>query len=321
MNRDNFDGSIFDADSDLQMLGFRMYDNETGRFTTPDLLWSAFPTQTPYHYAYNSPLTYRDPSGLAPEKEKEGEELMGWVFDGENWVFVFTNVEVTASRIWDHNSADFLTESYKLYVRNQARLAEWHDWWMNNIYYWKGPAGSGDYRTQKGYINLSINPNDKGYKPKQDLTKVFNEHLDKLAIYFKAEKVKFENRIDKSEITSYKVKELLRILEFGGIQWKGQNSNFLNPKQAEPYINSGIFNGEEFRADDFGNYAYGVAAREFGINWMIAIWGAGAFSSYNHYNKGTTENIQFFNLPGLGDDWSDSFMIFRGYMVGGRAKK
>jgi proteasome lid subunit RPN8/RPN11 len=29
------------------------------------------------HYAYNSPLTYRDPSGLAPEKEKEGEELMG----------------------------------------------------------------------------------------------------------------------------------------------------------------------------------------------------------------------------------------------------
>ena len=54
-----------------------MYDNETGRFTTPDLLWSAFPAQTPYHYAYNSPLTYRDPTGLAPEKEKEREELMG----------------------------------------------------------------------------------------------------------------------------------------------------------------------------------------------------------------------------------------------------
>jgi RHS repeat-associated protein len=56
------------SEFDLQMLGFRMYDNETGRFTTPDLLWSAFPTQTPYQYAYNSPLTYRDPSGLAPEK-------------------------------------------------------------------------------------------------------------------------------------------------------------------------------------------------------------------------------------------------------------
>ncbi|MBX3044622.1 MAG: hypothetical protein KIT33_01430 [Candidatus Kapabacteria bacterium] len=43
MNRDNFDGSIYDSESDLQMMGFRMYDNETGRFTTPDLLWSAFP--------------------------------------------------------------------------------------------------------------------------------------------------------------------------------------------------------------------------------------------------------------------------------------
>ncbi|MBX3042725.1 MAG: hypothetical protein KF896_03320 [Ignavibacteriae bacterium] len=75
MNRDNFDGSTYDSESDLQMLGFRMYDNETGRFTTPDLLWSAFPAQTPYHYAYNSPMTYRDPTGLAPEKEKEREEL------------------------------------------------------------------------------------------------------------------------------------------------------------------------------------------------------------------------------------------------------
>ena len=76
LNRDNFDGSTYDAESDLQMLGFRMYDNETGRFTTPDLLWSVFPAQTPYHYAYNSPLTYRDPSGLAPEKEKDREELL-----------------------------------------------------------------------------------------------------------------------------------------------------------------------------------------------------------------------------------------------------
>ena len=71
------------------MLGFRMNDNETGRFTTPDLLWSAFPAQTPYHYAYNSPLTYRDPSGLAPEKEKEREELMspGNLYD-DNGYFI-----------------------------------------------------------------------------------------------------------------------------------------------------------------------------------------------------------------------------------------
>ncbi len=28
--------------------------------------------QSPYSYALNNPLSYRDPSGLAPEKEKGG---------------------------------------------------------------------------------------------------------------------------------------------------------------------------------------------------------------------------------------------------------
>ncbi len=35
MKRDNFDSSTYDSESDLQMLGFRMYDDETGRFTKP----------------------------------------------------------------------------------------------------------------------------------------------------------------------------------------------------------------------------------------------------------------------------------------------
>jgi RHS repeat-associated protein len=113
MNRDNFDGSIFDADSDLQMLGFRMYDNETGRFTTPDLLWSAFPAQTPYHYAYNSPMTLRDPSGLAPEKEKEGEELMGNLTEED-----LENLENAYRLLSHHNDArsadrDFMKGPFK----------------------------------------------------------------------------------------------------------------------------------------------------------------------------------------------------------------
>ena len=76
VNREGFDGTIFDNESSLQMLGARMYDNETGRFTTCDPLWAAFQAQSPYSYAYNSPLTWRDPSGLAPEKEKDREKLM-----------------------------------------------------------------------------------------------------------------------------------------------------------------------------------------------------------------------------------------------------
>jgi hypothetical protein len=56
-------------------------DTETGRFTTPDLLWSAFPAESKYNYAYNSPLIFSDPSGLAPEKEKDREELQAFQFD------------------------------------------------------------------------------------------------------------------------------------------------------------------------------------------------------------------------------------------------
>jgi len=76
---EGLEGSIYDPESELQMMGVRMYDTETGRFTTPDLLWSAFPAQSPYNYAYNSPLIFSDPSGLAPEKEKDREELMDLV--------------------------------------------------------------------------------------------------------------------------------------------------------------------------------------------------------------------------------------------------
>jgi len=113
MNRDNFNGSTYDAESDLQMLGFRMYDNETGRFTTPDLLWSAFPAQTPYHYAYNSPLTYRDPSGLAPEKEKEREELQ-WNITEEDLEYL----ENAYRLLSNHNDArsadrDFMKGAFK----------------------------------------------------------------------------------------------------------------------------------------------------------------------------------------------------------------
>ena len=31
----------------------------------------SFPAQSPYNYAYNSPMQWKDPSGLAPEKEEK----------------------------------------------------------------------------------------------------------------------------------------------------------------------------------------------------------------------------------------------------------
>ncbi|OGU58583.1 MAG: hypothetical protein A2X64_05000 [Ignavibacteria bacterium GWF2_33_9] len=57
---------------DYMNMGARIYDPEIGRFLSADLLWEAFPNQSPYSYSFNNPLSFRDPSGLAPEKEKGG---------------------------------------------------------------------------------------------------------------------------------------------------------------------------------------------------------------------------------------------------------
>jgi len=52
---------------------FLTYNPSLGRFLSADPLLEAFPNQSPYSYSFNNPLSYRDPSGLAPEKEKGGK--------------------------------------------------------------------------------------------------------------------------------------------------------------------------------------------------------------------------------------------------------
>jgi len=66
-------------------MGARIYDPEIGRFLSVDPLLDFFPNQTPYSYAYNNPLSFKDPSGLAPEKEKGGRNQIQQ-FDYGAWV-------------------------------------------------------------------------------------------------------------------------------------------------------------------------------------------------------------------------------------------
>ena len=58
-------------------MGVRMYSPQLGRFLSVDPLHELMPRHNPYHYAFNSPLVWKDPSGLAPEKEKHSERLLG----------------------------------------------------------------------------------------------------------------------------------------------------------------------------------------------------------------------------------------------------
>ncbi|MCX6146928.1 MAG: hypothetical protein NTW25_06705 [Candidatus Kapabacteria bacterium] len=43
----------------------RSYDPQLSRFFAPDLLFDMFPNQSPYSYSNNSPLNFKDPSGMA----------------------------------------------------------------------------------------------------------------------------------------------------------------------------------------------------------------------------------------------------------------
>ena len=44
-------------------MGARNYDPKLGRFLSCDPLMESFPAQSPYNYAYNSPMQWKDPSG------------------------------------------------------------------------------------------------------------------------------------------------------------------------------------------------------------------------------------------------------------------
>ena len=61
-------------ENDYLQYGARLYDSETGRFLSVDPMFEDFRNQTPYHYAFNSPVQWKDPSGLFAVDEK-GEKV------------------------------------------------------------------------------------------------------------------------------------------------------------------------------------------------------------------------------------------------------
>ena len=51
--------------------GARMYQPDIGRFSSVDPLTDLQEDYTPYHYVYNNPLSFTDPTGMFPFDEKE----------------------------------------------------------------------------------------------------------------------------------------------------------------------------------------------------------------------------------------------------------
>jgi hypothetical protein len=86
-------------------MDYRQYDNALGRFVSMDVLSEFSFNMTPYHFSYNDPISYSDPTGLCPEcsanvkDPKNGSSYtvngINYIYDGKTWVGQVEEVVVT----------------------------------------------------------------------------------------------------------------------------------------------------------------------------------------------------------------------------------
>jgi len=101
-----------DKESDYFAMGFRLYDPEIGRFLAIDPLLDVQPSQTPYHYCFNNPTSFTDPTGLYPEKEK-GDKVQAMEID-------YSVLEEALRQIARDNEASM--EAERLFSKWSARM-------------------------------------------------------------------------------------------------------------------------------------------------------------------------------------------------------
>lgn len=80
----------FEESFDLNMyeMDWRQYDPAIGRFTGIDKLTESFQSYTPYHYSYNSPIVYKDPSGLFSTVVNDDGEVIDHKDDGDPFIYL-----------------------------------------------------------------------------------------------------------------------------------------------------------------------------------------------------------------------------------------
>ncbi|WP_430408592.1 polymorphic toxin type 44 domain-containing protein [Kordia sp.] len=75
-------------DYNMLEMDWRHYDPALGRFNVIDALADSFVENTPYHYGYNNPISFIDPTGLYSIHTDESGNVLKNVDDGDDGVYV-----------------------------------------------------------------------------------------------------------------------------------------------------------------------------------------------------------------------------------------
>ena len=147
-------------------MGVRMNSARIGRFLSVDPLHELMPSHNPYHYAFNSPLVWKDPSGLAPEKDKNihSEKMLTWVIKFES--SITDEVIVTAAR-YENESASYVYFDVPVHATAEFDAGTVNNVSTSGFYYggvgssrssgkWGGNPKSNHHLTKDGYGNKGV---------------------------------------------------------------------------------------------------------------------------------------------------------------------
>jgi RHS repeat-associated protein len=128
---------------DWEDFGARMYDPVVGRWWSVDPLAQSFGNVSPYASLFNNPISFIDPTGMAPEWHWEGNELVSDEGDDINTLnaFLYTNLHIQID--WQQNNWDSQTGSKTEYPH------------INELYNLYTGHGGSDSGTKKGKVRLS----------------------------------------------------------------------------------------------------------------------------------------------------------------------
>ena len=175
--------------------GVRKYDEDIGRFTSVDPLWSKYIGWTPYHYCGNDPVSNVDPSGLADyyyHGDDENHSLMH-LSDGvdDGMVYATSLNAVNASKTKDKdNPYDFEKLSSKSYGMPTylPQITEGEYGLHSDINGLSEAGGVGDMGAYAINTHRNQTPNDNGNptctKEVKRANDAFNEIYDRAARIF-----------------------------------------------------------------------------------------------------------------------------------------